>query len=225
MRVELMRADPSVTHLIVSLALLGATKRPVRARDLSKFMSTSRATLSRWVSRAEELGFVRSATSKKSQYIMLSEKSVELLRSIGESIEGLGWGDRVVIGEVFSGMGEGAYYMSRSGYIEGFIRIIGYKPFPGTLNLKLSYEDAVKVSEWRRKVVPYSIPGFSEGGRTFGDVEVYPVVINGEVEALSVFPKRRHYGQDVLELVHEENLREKLKLRDGDMVAVTLRSW
>ncbi|MEM2291218.1 MAG: hypothetical protein QW711_06240, partial [Candidatus Korarchaeum sp.] len=82
---ELMRADPSVTHLIVSLALLGATKRPVRARDLSKFMSTSRATLSRWVSRAEELGFVRSATSKKSQYIMLSEKSVELLRSIGES--------------------------------------------------------------------------------------------------------------------------------------------
>ncbi|MDW8035618.1 MAG: DUF120 domain-containing protein, partial [Candidatus Korarchaeum sp.] len=194
---EVVKADPSVTHLIVSLALLGAAKKPVKARDLSKLMSTSRATLSRWVSRAEELGFVKSATSKRTQYVMLSEKSVKLLRSIGESIEGIGWGDKVVIGEIFSGMGEGAYYMSKRGYLDGFIKIVGYKPFPGTLNLKLSYEDAVKVGEWRMKVVPRVITGFSEEGRTFGDVEVYPVMINSEVSALSVFPRRRHYGYDV----------------------------
>ncbi|MCS7102939.1 MAG: hypothetical protein NZ992_03550, partial [Candidatus Korarchaeum sp.] len=78
---EVVKADPSVTHLIVSLALLGAAKKPVKARDLSKLMSTSRATLSRWVSRAEELGFVKSATSKRTQYVMLSEKSVKPLRS------------------------------------------------------------------------------------------------------------------------------------------------
>lgn len=222
---ELMKADPSVTHLIVSLALLGAAKKPVRAKDLGELISTSRATLSRWVSRAEELGFVKSVTSKKTQYLMLSEKSVELLRSIVESMEGIGWGDRVVMGEVFSGMGEGAYYMSRRGYLSGFVRVIGCEPFPGTLNLRLSYEDAVKVSEWRRRVAPKVITGFSEEGRTFGDVELYPVLINSEVPALSVFPRRRHYGHDVLEIVHKENLRERLGLRDGDMVAVTLRSW
>jgi len=222
---EVMKADPSVTHLIISLALLGGAKKPVRAKDLSRLMNASRATLSRWVSRAEELGFVRSATSKKSQYVMLSEKSLELLRSIRESIEGIEWGEKVVMGEVFSGMGEGAYYMSRKGYLRGFMEVVGCRPFPGTLNLRLGHEDAWKVVEWRRKVVPKVIPGFYEEGRTFGEVEVYPVTINGEINAFSVFPRRRHYGYDVLELVHEENLREKMGLRDGEVVAVTLKSW
>lgn len=222
---EVMKVEPFVTHLIISLALMGAARKPVRAVDLMKSMGISRATLSRWVSRAEELNFVRSATSRKQQYIMLTEKSIEVLILLREAISGISWGEEVVLGEVFSGMGEGAYYMSRKGYVEGFRRLVGYKPYPGTLNLRLSQEDASKVSEWRRRVVPKIIPGFSEEGRTFGEVEIYPVGVNGEMQAIAVFPRRRHYGYDVLELAHEENLREKLGLRDGDMVSVTLKEW
>lgn len=222
---EVMRSEPFVTHLIVSLALMGASRKPIRATDLMKSMNVSRSTLSRWISKAEELELVRSVSSKKQQYVMLSEKSIEILKSLKEAIEGIPWEEEVIMGEVFSGMGEGAYYMSREGYVQGFRKLIGYIPYPGTLNLKLGHDDVAKIIDWRRRVTPKVIPGFSEEGRTFGEVEIYPIGINGEIEALAVFPRRRHYGKDVLEVVHEENLRKKLGLRDGDVVSVSLRNW
>jgi riboflavin kinase len=221
---KVARMDPFVTHLIVSLALLGATKRPVKVTELGEHMGVSRATLSRWVSRAEELGFVK-VSSKKVQYILLSDKALDFLLSLKGTLEGVEWGEVVIMGEVFSGMGEGAYYMSRKGYSLAFSKMIGYEPYPGTLNLRVSVEDTRKVDDWRRRVVPKLIQGFSEEGRTFGEVEVYPVKINSEIEAYSIFPRRRHYGPDVLEIIHKENLRELLGLKDGDFIAVTLKNW
>ena len=41
-------------------------------------------------------------------------------------------------GKIVSGMGEGAYYMSLKGYTKQFKSILGYIPFPGTLNVKLN---------------------------------------------------------------------------------------
>ena len=43
-----------------------------------------------------------------------------------------------VSGKVFSGLGEGAYYISLTGYKKQFISKLGFEPYPGTLNLKLS---------------------------------------------------------------------------------------
>ena len=43
-----------------------------------------------------------------------------------------------VSGKVFSGLGEGAYYISLMGYKKQFISKLGFEPYPGTLNLKLS---------------------------------------------------------------------------------------
>ena len=40
-------------------------------------------------------------------------------------------------GNLVSGLGEGAYYMSLEGYSKQFKTKIGYSPFPGTFNVKL----------------------------------------------------------------------------------------
>src|SRR5918994_4141036 len=41
-------------------------------------------------------------------------------------------------GNVISGMGEGAYYMSLEGYRRQFREKLGYEPYPGTLNVRLT---------------------------------------------------------------------------------------
>ena len=40
-------------------------------------------------------------------------------------------------GTVQSGLGEGAYYMSLRPYTDQFLEILGFSPFPGTLNVQL----------------------------------------------------------------------------------------
>ncbi len=217
--------DPYTSHLLLAVILLGGSKKPVRASDLCEYLNTSRATISRWISRAEDLGFLRSTMARRVQYVMATQKALELVRTLYEMTQGISWDEEVLMAEVFSGMKEGAYYMSRPGYMMGFKEVLGYIPFPGTLNLRVRGEDVSKIREWRRRVRPKVVPGFVEAGRTFGDVEVLPVVLNGSVEAHAIFPLRRHYGDDVLEIIHPESLRIKLNVKDGDIVAVTLKKW
>ncbi len=222
---ELKELDPYTSHLLLAVILLGGSKKPVRASDLCEYLGTSRATISRWISKAEDLGFLRSIIARRVQYVMATHKSLELIKTIYEMTEGVRWDKEMLMAEVFSGMREGAYYMSRPGYIMGFKEIVGYIPFPGTLNLKMKEDDTIKVKEWRRKVRPKIVPGFVEAGRTFGEVEVLPVELNGSIHAHAIFPLRRHYGDDVLEIIHPESLRVKLDLKDGDIVAITLETW
>ncbi len=222
---EFKELDPYTSHLILAIILLGGSRKPVRASDLCEYLNTSRATISRWISKAEDLGFLKSIIAKRVQYVMVTHKSLELIRTIYEMTEGVRWDKEILMAEVFSGMREGAYYMSRPGYVMGFKETVGYVPFPGTLNLKMKEEDIIKVKEWRRKVRPKVVPGFVEAGRTFGDVEVLPIELNGSIRAHAIFPLRRHYGDDVLEVIHPESLRVKLNLKDGDIVAVTLETW
>ncbi len=217
--------DPYTSHLLLAVILLGGSKKPVRASDLCEYLNTSRATISRWISRAEDLGFLRSTMARRVQYVMATQKALELVRTLYEMTQGISWDEEVLMAEVFSGMKEGAYYMSRPGYVMGFKEVLGYIPFPGTLNLRVRGEDISKIREWRRRVRPKVVPGFVESGRTFGDVEVLPVVLNGSVGAHAIFPLRRHYGDDVLEIIHPESLRIKLNVKDGDIVAITLKKW
>ena len=42
-----------------------------------------------------------------------------------------------VTGVLFSGLGEGAYYIMIKGYRKQFQSKLGFDPFPGTLNLRL----------------------------------------------------------------------------------------
>ncbi len=222
---EFKELDPYTSHLVLAVIMLGGSKRPIRASDLCEYLNTSRATISRWISRAEDLGFLKSMMARRVQYVMATQKALELVRTLYEMTEGVNWDEEVLMAEVFSGMKEGAYYMSRPGYIMGFKEVLGYIPYPGTLNLRVRGEDISKIREWRRRVRPKVVPGFVESGRTFGDVEVLPVLLNGSIEAHAIFPLRRHYGDDVLEVIHPESLRVKLNVKDGDIVAVTLKKW
>ena len=58
------------------------------------------------------------------------------------------------------------------------------------------------------------IEGFKTPERTFGSVKCFPARVRGRRAAV-IIPSRSHYV-DVVELVAPKNLREGLKLKDGD---------
>lgn len=124
-----------------------------------------------------------------------------------------------VTGVVFSGGGEGAFYVSI--YARQFERVIGYRPYPGTLNLRLPEDDAHRLSECLSKanamiVEPPRIEGAKLGGVYAYKARVYRGI--DYWDAYIVRPMITRYKGDVVELIAVEYLRGLLGVKDGDRV-------
>jgi riboflavin kinase, archaea type len=122
---------------------------------------------------------------------------------------------RIMRGKVSAGRGEGQYYISKDGYKIQFREILGFEPFPGTLNIKME-----------RPFVPpeqkaIRVKGFQDANRTFGECRCYKIKLNG-IEAAVVRPERSDYPHDLIEVIARVNLRKALVIEDEDLVEVTL---
>jgi riboflavin kinase len=121
----------------------------------------------------------------------------------------------IIRGKVVTGMGEGQYYISLLGYRRQFNRKLGFDPYPGTLNVKLSEpfegNDATAVD----------IEGFRDEIRTFGACKCYPVTIK-DIGGAIIRPERSSYPLDLAEVIAPVNLRETLGVSVGDEVELIL---
>ena len=123
-------------------------------------------------------------------------------------------------GEVFSGIGEGAYYVTREGYRKQFIEKLGFDPYPGTLNLKITTEYDRKARTELEMYPAIDIEGFKDELRTFGPVKCFKAVINNRVNGAILFAIRSHYNTSIVEIIAPVSLRAQLKLKDGNKVNV-----
>jgi riboflavin kinase, archaea type len=105
-------------------------------------------------------------------------------------------------GVIVSGTGEGSFYVEQ--YLNHLEGVLGFTCFAGTLNVKVSQK--INFNDSQKLVVA------PEG---MGQVDCYLVKI-GEYDGAIVVPHRTRHGEDVLEIVSAVNLREKLKLKNGD---------
>ncbi|MDK2463937.1 MAG: CTP-dependent riboflavin kinase [Candidatus Korarchaeota archaeon] len=221
------RQAARMVYFLISMARLGAVQAPVEVAKLRVEMGLPRTTLARWIAEARSQGLVEVRGEGRVKKVEFTKKGRELLKKLSEELQ-LAFEELEspveITGVVFSGMGEGAYYVSRSGYKREFLRLLGYEPFPGTLNLRIaSTRDLEAIRRWKVSSTPVMVPAFREGGRTFGAVRVYRVSIPGFQQPVhAIYAERRHYSDDVLELISPENLREVLKLKDGDPLVVRL---
>ncbi len=126
---------------------------------------------------------------------------------------------RVFEAEVFSGLGEGEFYVSI--YSKGFRLNLGFTPYPGTLNTRLRRDVELfnKCLELSYKIIVE--PPKIEGIR-LAPVEVYPAYIDGYPSWI-VRPQITVYKRDVVELIADVNLRELLSIQDGDIVEIELK--
>ena len=106
-----------------------------------------------------------------------------------------------IYGELESGLGEGAWYISQEEYSTQFEEVLGFVPFPGTLNLRILNVDDLKKIAQIRQSEPYIIHGFEKKGRNYGDVMCYKCrFIDGTVGAI-IIPSRTHHNKDILEAI------------------------
>jgi len=125
-------------------------------------------------------------------------------------------------GTLFTGLGEGAYYVTKEGYRKQFIEKLGFDPYPGTLNLKLTTEYDIKSLSELETYPAVELEGFEDESRTFGAVKCYPAIINNKEKGAVIYALRSHYGSSVLEIISPVFLRSRLKLKDGNKVKVEI---
>ncbi|HNS25564.1 MAG TPA: CTP-dependent riboflavin kinase [Methanobacteriaceae archaeon] len=119
-------------------------------------------------------------------------------------------------GEIISGDNKGQYFMSLDIYKIQFMGILGFEPFPGTLNLKIDAGGAEKIGELMEKMDSV------KGRGKFGDVKLIKARLDRDFEGALVFPVKTHHEPDVLEFISPLNLRKSLQLQDGDHVILEI---
>ncbi len=119
-------------------------------------------------------------------------------------------------GKVVSGEGKGKKYLSLPWVKQQIESKLGFTPYLGTLNLKLGKEGVVKRRILKKIQADSICPA---QGHCIG--LLYKAQINNR-DCAVVIPQVKNYPQNVLEIVAASNLREELKLRDGDLVSVSV---
>ncbi|MGC9517299.1 MAG: DUF120 domain-containing protein [Methanomicrobiales archaeon] len=122
-------------------------------------------------------------------------------------------------GIIVSGSKEGAYFMSQEVYKDQFSNKLGFKPYEGTLNIKISDEELSKIQH-----IPKENYDTIKGSGNLGDVKFLMANLNNKIEGAVIFPIKTHHSSDLLEFVAPYHLRNKLNLKDGDIVYINLEN-
>ncbi len=169
-------------------------------------------------------GWIVRKLNKEGERVLLTSKAYH---RIAQELSGVSIPDillrserteQTVTGTVFTGKGEGAYYVSQRQYFIQMQEKLGFMPYPGTLNLRLSDFDDLNKILLLHSLPPIRIAGFSTHERTFGDVLCHEVRITGELKVYLARSERTSYDLTVAELISDVYLRKALHVKDGDPV-------
>lgn len=223
------KVGPEEKELLKQLAKIGGLHDHVfiSSSELAERIGVSQQTASRKILELLEAGLIVRRMGTRKQNIRVSPTGVTVLRrEFAEYKQLFAGGERVIIrGKIVTGLGEGRYYISREGYRKAFGRLLGFDPYPGTLNIEVDLLDREKMAELK-DTEGLTINEFQSEGRTFGGVKCFRALVSvqgqeGVTEAAAIFPLRSHHVH-VLELISPFGLREKLALLDGTEVHVSL---
>ncbi|WP_407355004.1 winged helix-turn-helix domain-containing protein/riboflavin kinase [Methanolobus sp. WCC5] len=209
------------------LALLGAMEKTVKLSS-SEFMhhiSTSSKTAARVLKQLEEDGYISRKLVAGGQIVSLTEAGVTLLKNEYADYQQIfckEHPDLELYGHVITGLGEGQYYIAKEGYMSQFRDKLDFKPYPGTLNVRLM-EQSAQMRDNMDLMQALFIHGFNDGERTFGGGRCYPVEVDG-INGAVIIPDRTHYPADLLEIIAPVKLREALRISDGDEVKIVVKN-
>ncbi len=213
---------------LYKLAELGACSRTVKVSTeyLAEKIGASQQTASRHLINLEKIGWIKRTITPEGCLTKITDSGMAELKKLYSNLrlifEAVYPPSVTLEGTLFTGLGEGAYYVTIEGYRKQFMEKLGFDPYPGTLNLKLTTEYDMKTRSELEAYPAIEIEGFKDESRTFGSVKCYPAIINNKVKGAVVYALRSHYNASVLEIIAPVFLRGRLKLKDGNKVKVEI---
>jgi len=211
---------------LYKLAELGACSRTVKVSTeyLAEKMEASQQTASRHLIELEKRGWIKRTITQEGCLVKITDSGMAELKKLYSNLRLIfeaAYPPSITLeGVLFTGLGEGAYYVTKEGYRKQFMEKLGFDPYPGTLNLKLTTEYDIKTRSELEAYPAIEIQGFKNESRTFGPVKCYPAIINNKMKGAVVYAMRSHYNASVLEVIAPTFLRGRLKLKDGNKVKV-----
>lgn len=121
-------------------------------------------------------------------------------------------------GVVFSGEGKASQFVEISWAKNQIEKRLSFKPYPGTLNVRLSKKEANRLKPILQKSKGITIVPPTG----FYSATCFHTMIMNKTRGAVVIPHTPNYPPNVLEIIAPVNLREALSLKDGDLVALTI---
>jgi riboflavin kinase len=205
---------------------MGAHQRTIKVSTeyFAQKMNMSQQTASRYLIQLERKGWIKRAITPEGCLIRIADTGINQLNIVHTSLQMMMEAKHpasvTLEGTVFTGIGEGAYYITKDAYRKQFIEKLGYDPYPGTLNVKLTNDYDMKARAELEAYPAIEIQGFKNEDRTYGSVKCYPVLINNKAKGAILFAMRTHYDTSVIEVIAPNFLRKQLKLKDGQKIKI-----
>jgi riboflavin kinase len=219
-------------HILTIVELLAKGARhnfvEVTTTELGKNIGRSQQAASKHLLDLENSGYIERAKKGQKFAVRVTDKGYSEIQGLFSSLRAALESAPATIdfeGNIVSGMGEGAYYMSLDGYRKQFKEKLGYEPYPGTLNVRLTDQIFMNARRELGKHQSIFIDGFSDGTRTYGWVKCYRAMINdGAVDNAAVLVlERTHYDDSMLEVIAPESIKQAAGIKNGDRVKVQVQ--
>ena len=120
-----------------------------------------------------------------------------------------------ITGEVTTGLGKAAYFLSQEFYSREFKKNLGFVPFPGTLNVIVNEEYLDVINE-----IKVNCKNLIKPDEGFGAVKYIEAILNDKIKGAIVFPAKTTHEENYLEFISQNKLRDELNLNDGDIVSL-----
>ena len=120
-----------------------------------------------------------------------------------------------ITGEVTTGLGKAAYFLSQEFYSREFKKNLGFVPFPGTLNVIVNEEYLDVINE-----IKVNCKNLIKPDEGFGAVKYIEAILNDTIKGAIVFPAKTTHKENYLEFISQNKLRDELNLNDGDIVSL-----
>jgi CTP-dependent riboflavin kinase len=124
-----------------------------------------------------------------------------------------------IIGKIISGAGEGAYFTQIDWVQQQCDEKLGFKPYPGTLNLEISEEflPAIEILDQEKGIELISPDSKFCNAMTFQ-------ISLGDISGAIILPeeKVRSHPKNIIEIIAPLNIKASLKVKDGDSLKIAI---
>ena len=155
-------------YTLLKLAEMGTHRRTAKISTeyLAEKMGTSQQTASRHLIELERKGWIQRTITPEGSLIKIADSGIKEIQKLYSNlrflIEAVYPPSVTLEGTVFTGFGEGAYYILKEVYRKQFIEKLGFDPYPGTLNLKLTTDYDLKTRTELETYPAVEIQGFKK---------------------------------------------------------------